>query len=138
MINLENSDNFKSWDEWERMKKAHYGTKTGFQMIGGIIDFDPDKQKDLVGGDKLTYDEYLDLQLISCESKEKARGSFALCYYYIPLEFDGQIEKSQIGRFVSKGSLSVACMMTECASTEKKTMFGCPKKGLKIIKSVTA
>ena len=29
-------------------------------------------------------------------------------------------------------------MMTECASTEKKTMFGCPKKGLKIIKSVTA
>ena len=30
MINLENSDNFKSWDEWERMKKAHYGTKTGF------------------------------------------------------------------------------------------------------------
>ena len=93
MINLENSDNFKSWDEWERMKKAHYGTKTGFQMIGGIIDFDPDKQKDLVGGDKLTYDEYLDLQLITCESKEKARGSFALCYYYIPLEFDGQIEK---------------------------------------------
>lgn len=55
MINLENSDNFKSWDEWEHMKKAHYGTKTGFQMIGGIIDFDPDKQKDLVGGDKLTY-----------------------------------------------------------------------------------
>ena len=48
MINLENSDNFKSWDEWERMKKAHYGTKTGFQMIGGIIDFDPDKQKDSV------------------------------------------------------------------------------------------
>ena len=93
MINLENSDNFKSWDEWERMKKAHYGTKTGFQMIGGIIDFDPDKQIDLVGGDKLTYDEYLDLQLITCESKEKARGSFALCYYYIPLEFDGQIEK---------------------------------------------
>ena len=78
MINLENSDNFKSWDEWERMKKAHYGTKTGFQMIGGIIDFDPDKQKDLVGGDKLTYDEYLVLQLITCESKEKARGSFAL------------------------------------------------------------
>ena len=121
MINLENSDNFKSWDEWERMKKAHYGMKTGFQMIGDIIDFDPDKQKDLVGGDKLTYDEYLDLQLITCESKEKARGSFALCYYYIPLEF-----------------LSAACMMTECASTEKKTMFGCPKKGLKIIKSVTA
>ena len=35
----------------------------------------------------------MDLQLITCESKEKARGSFALCYYYIPLEFDGQIEK---------------------------------------------
>ena len=135
MINLENSDNFKSWDEWERMKKAHYGTKTGFQMIGGIIDFDPNKQKDLVGGDKLTYDEYLDLQLITCESKEKASLS-AITTYHLNLMV--RLKKSQIGRFVSKGFLSAACMMTECASTEKKTMFGCPKKGLKIIKSVTA
>ena len=138
MINLENSDNFKSWDEWERTKKAHYGTKTGFQMIGGIIDFDPDKQKDLVGGDKLTYDEYLDLQLISCESKERhaAVSLSAITTYHLNLMV--RLKKSHIGRFVSKGSLSVACMMTECASTEKKTMFGCPKKGLKVIKSVTA
>ena len=68
MINLENSDNFKSWDEWERMKKAHYGTKTGFQMIGGIIDFDPDKQKDLVGGDKLTYATLMKFSTMSLRS----------------------------------------------------------------------
>lgn len=138
MINLENSDNFKSWDEWERMKKAHYGTKTGFQMIGGIIDFDPDKQKDLVGGDKLTYDEYLDLQLITCGARKRhaAVSLSAITTYHLNLMV--RLKKSQIGRFVSKGSLSAACMMTECASTEKKTMFGCPKMGLKIIKSVTA
>lgn len=61
--------------------------KTGFQMIGGIIDFDPDKQKDLVGGDKLTYDEYLDLQLISCESKERyaAVSLSAITTYHLNL-----------------------------------------------------
>ena len=93
MINFDESENWSSWDEWVRCKKHYYGSKTGLQVFGGIIDFDPDRQKDLVGGDKITYDEYLDLQMMACESKEKARWDFAMCYYYHPLEFKGEIER---------------------------------------------
>ena len=93
MINFDESENWSSWDEWVRCKKHHYGSKTALQVFGGIIDFDPDRQKDLVGGDKITYDEYLDLQMMACESKEKARWDFAMCYYYHPLEFKGEIER---------------------------------------------
>ena len=54
MINFDESENWSSWDEWVRCKKHYYGSKTGLQVFGGIIDFDPDRQKDLVGGDKIT------------------------------------------------------------------------------------
>lgn len=93
MINLDKSENWDNWEDWVETKKAHYGSKTGMKVYGGIIDFDPDKQKDLVGGDRITYDEYLDLQMMACESKENVRWNFALCYYYIPLEFMGEIER---------------------------------------------
>lgn len=93
MINLEKSGNWNSWEDWIKTKKAHYGSKTGLQVYEGIIDFDPDKQKDLVGGEKITYDEYLDLQMMACEIKGSVRWDFALCYYYIPLEFKGEIER---------------------------------------------
>ena len=43
--------------------------------------------------DDAGYDEYLDLQMLACESKGKVRWDFAMCYYYIPLEFMGQIER---------------------------------------------
>lgn len=93
MINLEKSENWSSWEGWVETKKAHYGSKTLLLVYGGIIDFDPDKQKDLVGGAKITYDEYLDLQMMACESKGSVRWNFARCYYYIPLEFKGEIER---------------------------------------------
>ena len=93
MINLDKSENWSRWEDWEETKKAYSGSKTGLQVYGGIIDFDPDKQQDLVGGDKVTYDEYLDLQMMACENKGNVRWDFALCYYYVPLEFMGQIER---------------------------------------------
>lgn len=93
MINLDKSENWSSWADWVEAKKVHYGSKTGLQVYGGIINFDPDKQKDLVGGDKITYDEYLDLQMMACENKGGVRRDFAMCYYYIPLEFMGEIER---------------------------------------------
>ena len=62
MINLDKSENWSNWEDWLETKRAYYSSKTGLQVYGGIIDFDPDKQKNLVGGEKITYDEYLDLQ----------------------------------------------------------------------------
>lgn len=93
MINLDKSENWSSWEEWVRTKKANSGSKTAMQVYGGIIDFNPDKQKDLVGGDKITYDEYLDLQMLACENKGGVRWDFARCYYFIPLEFKGEIDR---------------------------------------------
>ena len=93
MINLDKSENWNNWEDWLSTKRAYYGSKTGLKVYGGIIDFDPDKQKDVVGGEKITYDEYLDLQMEACESKGKARWNFAMCYYNIPLKFMGQIER---------------------------------------------
>lgn len=93
MINLDKSENWSKWEDWLETKRAYYSSKTGLQVCGGIIDFDPDKQKNLVGGEKITYDEYLDLQMEACENKDKVRWYLAMCYYYIPLEFRGQIER---------------------------------------------
>ena len=93
MINLDKSENWSSWEDWVKTQKAYQGSKTALQVYGGIIDFDPDKQKDLVGGDKISYDEYLDLQMMACENKGGVRWWFAMCYYYHPLEFMGEIEK---------------------------------------------
>lgn len=71
-------------------KDANYMAKVSVQTENGIIDYDPDKMKDIEGGEKLTYDEYIEIQE---KSAGKVRGSFQLCYYYVPLGFKGQIEK---------------------------------------------
>ena len=71
-------------------KDANYMAKVSVQTENGIIDYDPDIMKDVVGGEKLTYDEYIEIQE---KTAGKVRGSFQLCYYYVPLGFKGQIEK---------------------------------------------
>lgn len=48
-------------DKWEEFKKQYYGTKCSAQTEWGIISFDPEMMKDVVGGKNLTYDEYLDI-----------------------------------------------------------------------------
>ncbi len=74
----------------KKIKDANYGTKTAVQSGKGIVDYNPDKMSDVVGGEKLTYDEYLEIQI---KSQGKVRGSFQLCYYEIPLGFRGEVEK---------------------------------------------
>lgn len=77
--------------KWQELKKEFYGTKTCVQTSEwGNIDFDPDSMSDVVGGEKLTYDEYLDILM---KSGKNVRGWFEMCYHEMPLEFAGQIEK---------------------------------------------
>lgn len=74
----------------KKAKGANYMAKVAVQDEKGIIDYDPDKMQDIVGGENLSYDEYI---IIQERSKGKVRGSFQLCYYEIALGFKGQVEK---------------------------------------------
>lgn len=69
---------------------AHYGQKIMVNTYDGIIDFEPQGYCDVVGADKFTYDDYIDVQI---RSFHKTRDWFATCYYNFPLGFKGCIEK---------------------------------------------
>ena len=44
--------------------KAHYGSKQSFQHYdGGLLNFDENAMKDIVGAEKLTYPEFIDIQI---------------------------------------------------------------------------
>ena len=69
---------------------AHYGDDTVVSSEIGCLDFSPTGKLDVVGGEKLTYDEYIDIQI---RSSGKQRTWFEMCYYNLPSEFMGCIEK---------------------------------------------
>ena len=56
----------------------------------GVIDFSPEAWKKVVGGEKLSYDEYLEVMK---NSGAECRHYFQKCYYELPMIFKGQIEK---------------------------------------------
>ena len=70
---------------------AYYGEKEFVCTYDGTIDFDPKGYRDVVGTEKFTYDEYLEVQI---KSFHKTRGWFEVCYHNIPLGFKGCIEKN--------------------------------------------
>ena len=98
--------------KWQKLKKEFYGTKTCVQSEYGTIDFDPDSMGDVVGGDKLTYDEYLDILM---RSGKNVRGWFEMCYFETALEFAGQVRKSIKIIFVSSEYMSAVCLWMENA-----------------------
>lgn len=77
-------------DYYEEIKKANYGQNVCVMMEGGSIDFDPKKRKEVIGAERMTYDEYLDVQFASLG---KTRGGFASCFYNFAMGFMGCIER---------------------------------------------
>ena len=77
-------------ENFNEFKKAHYGAKAVVQTEGGMVMFNPDSQKEVVGAEKMTYDEYLDVQIASLG---KLRREFVNLYFNIPMGFKGEIEK---------------------------------------------
>ena len=51
--------------------------------------------KDIVGAEKLTYPDFIDIQI---QTGKNYRGGFMLCYYYCPIGFKGEVEKFGKGR----------------------------------------
>lgn len=78
--------------DWKEIKKAHYNSNTVLVGNEGVVDFNPEKKKNVVGAERLTYDEYLDIQW---NTSSKARHSFEQCFYEFPMGFKGKIEKKQ-------------------------------------------
>lgn len=75
----------------ETLLAAYYGEKNCVSSENGIVFFDPDSQKDVVGAEKMSYDEYLGVQLASLG--RDCRSGFASGFFHYLLEFKGQIEK---------------------------------------------
>ena len=88
-------------ERWEQIKKRLYGKKCTAQTEWGIIDFRPESVNEIVGGKRLTYDEYLNIMR---DSGNKRRRYFELYYYncggYIGCK--GQIEKKSKGNICFK------------------------------------
>lgn len=49
----------------ESLLATYYGEKNCISDENGIVFFDPDSQKDVAGAEKMSYDEYLNVQLAS-------------------------------------------------------------------------
>ena len=91
---------YKSDEEIYSLIDAHYGTKASFQIPElGIIFFDRELSKGIVGGDHLTYEDFIDLQL---QTKLEFRGSFFMCWVYTPMEFKGEVETFARGKICFK------------------------------------
>lgn len=75
----------------ESFLAAYYGKENFVSSENGIIFFKPDSQEDVVGAEKMSYDEYLDVQLASLG--HNYRSGFASGLFNYLLEFKGQIEK---------------------------------------------
>ena len=87
------TDLIKKYQDNEDIKAlllAHYGDDTVVSSEIGCLDFSPTGKFEVVGGEKLTYDEYIDIQI---RSSGKQRTWFEMCYYNLPSEFMGCIEK---------------------------------------------
>ena len=69
---------------------ANYGDKIIAMTEQGTVDFNPNGMLDIESKHEISYDEYLDLQI---QSWGKQRTWFAMCYYNLPSQFMGKIEK---------------------------------------------
>lgn len=77
-------------ENFSEFKKVNYGKNICTATEGGVVFFNPDSLKEVVGAEKMTYDEYLDVQI---NSLGKVRSYFETCYFNYAIEFKGQIEK---------------------------------------------
>ncbi len=82
---------FKDDPDAQKIVSAHYGENVSVMTYEyGCLQFSPESMKNIVGGDRLTYDDYLELQI---KSHGKIRSAFQQCYFECGLEYCGEIEK---------------------------------------------
>ncbi len=84
-------DHLPEGERWKKIKETFSGGKLGVITEWGLIDFDPEEKEMLVGGEGLSYEEYLNLQKQSGHSR---RIDFEKTYYdAVIASFKGRIER---------------------------------------------
>lgn len=73
---------------------TYYGEKNCVIEDSGIVFFNPDSRKDVVGAENMSYDEYIEVQLASLG--HAYRSGFAKGIFNSLLSFRGQIEKINV------------------------------------------
>lgn len=81
----------KKYPNEKSLLASCYGENECISDERGIIFFAPNSRDEVVGAERMTYDEYLDVQLASLN--HKYRSGFANGLFNYLLEFKGQIEK---------------------------------------------
>ena len=76
----------------ESLLALYYGEKDCVLDEGGIILFDPASQRNVVGAEKFSYNDYLDVQFASLGKKHRPYFSDCFCSAVMS-HFKGQIEK---------------------------------------------
>ncbi len=90
---MENTEEFEKHyfdTDTEKLKKHFYDSDTIVSYNENTVFFGREEMKNVVGAEKLSYDEYLDIQI---KSLGQQRIWFAMCYIYQTCYFTGQIEK---------------------------------------------
>lgn len=78
-----------------QMLLGYYQQEVIVQCEDGALNFSPSQMKDIVGGEKLTYNDYLEMQI---DSWNKSRKGFELVYYggMGSGRFKGEIEQIKV------------------------------------------
>lgn len=104
-MNRGNKAEYSGNEKWQKFKKEFWGKKLLATTEWGLIDFDLQGKDDMVGGDALSYDEYLDLQM---QSGKRVRTYFEICITMLisfPLKEELSVLTRRNSFYVSKGSL---------------------------------
>lgn len=92
-------------EKWQKFKKEFWGEKLLATTEWGLIDFDLQGKDDMVGGDTLSYDEYLDLQMQSGKKQEHTLRYAITMLISFPLKEELSVSIRRNSFCVSKESL---------------------------------
>lgn len=108
-------------DYYKEIKKANYGQNVCTMVEGGSIDFDPKKCKEVVGAERMTYDEYLDVQFASLG---KTRGGFACCFTILQWDSRAVLNGLLRDEFALRQFILKVCILTAKCLRARKIMSG--------------
>ena len=113
-------------NEFQKIREVHYCAQHICASVGGVVWFDPDSLKDVVGAEKLTYDEYLDVQFTSIG---KVKDTFTMSIFNYGLGYKGEIERMTKNNICFKRIFIIGMYSDGVMFDEKEDHVWMDKKG---------